>query len=43
MELRNRLRVYGQSREPGIVDVEDGAAGAVLEHIAGLEVLPVEA
>jgi hypothetical protein len=31
MELRNRLRVHGQNREPDIVDVDDGVAGAALE------------
>src|ERR1700722_3660858 len=37
------LDVEGQQREVSVVDVEDGAAGAMLEHVAGLEVLKIEA
>ena len=36
------LDVEGQQREVGVVDVEYGAAGAMLEHVAGLEILIVE-
>src|SRR6266436_2930665 len=39
MEL---LDVERQQREIGVVDIEDGAAGSMLEHVAGLEVLIVE-
>ena len=39
----DRLDVERQQGEVSIVDVEHGAAGAMLEHVAGLEILPVEA
>ena len=38
----NRLDVERQKGEVSIVDIEHGAAGAMLEHVAGLEVLPIE-
>src|SRR5271168_2270742 len=37
------LDIEGQQGEVGVVDVEHGAAGTMLEHVAGFEVLPVEA
>jgi hypothetical protein len=39
----NLLNVQRQEGEVGIVDIEHGPAGAVLEHVARLEILPVEA
>src|SRR5271155_2600016 len=37
------LDIEGQQGEVGVVDVEHGAAGAMLEHVAGFEIFPVEA
>jgi hypothetical protein len=37
------LDIEGQQGEVGVVDVEHGATGAMLEHVAGFEILPVEA
>ena len=37
------LHVQRQQREVGVVHVQHGAAGTVLEYIAGLEILPVQA
>src|SRR5438046_1150450 len=36
-----RVRVHGEEREPGVVEVADGAAGPVLDHLPHVEVLEV--
>src|SRR5881392_3725534 len=36
-----RVRVHGEEREPGVVEVADGAAGPVLDHLPHAEVLEV--
>ena len=39
----HRMRVHRQQREPGVVGLGDGAAGAVLVDVADLEILVVAA
>src|SRR5436309_7994517 len=36
-----RVRVHGEEREPGVVEVADGPAGPVLDHLPHAEVLEV--
>src|SRR5437867_3960 len=36
-----RVRVHGEEREPGVVEVADGAAGPVLDHLPHAEILEV--
>src|SRR5438552_13750890 len=36
-----RVRVHGEEREPGVVEVANGAAGPVLDHLPHTEVLEV--
>src|SRR5258708_18921058 len=39
----DRLNIEGEQGEVGIVDVQHGAAGTMLEHVAGREIFPIEA